>query len=89
MFSFNTCDNPKGLCELSTLDEDSELLCFPAVKPGFIQVADIGTAEESASRCPRIFQAHKHEIGCLALDQSSHRLATASVEVSKQIRKCL
>ena len=38
-------------------------------------------AEESASKCPRIFQAHKHEIACIAIDKSLYRLATASIEV--------
>ena len=38
-------------------------------------------AEEGASKCPRIFSAHKHEIACIALDQGSNRLATASLEV--------
>lgn len=80
LFTFNTCDNPKGLCELSAFDDDYQLLCFPAVKSGFMQAADISQAEASASKSPRIFQAHKHEIACIALDQSSHRLATASVE---------
>jgi hypothetical protein len=37
-------------------------------------------AEDGASKSPRIFQAHKHEIACLAVDQSSQRLATASME---------
>ncbi len=50
------------------------------VYTSFKQKKDISTAEESASKCPRIFQAHKHEIACIALDQSSHRLATASIE---------
>jgi WD40 repeat protein len=45
-----------------------------------MQCADISLAEESASKCPRMFQAHKHEIACIALDQSSQRLATASAE---------
>lgn len=80
LFTFSTSDNPRGLLELSTSDDEFELLCFPAVKSGFMQVADISQTEESASKCPRIFQAHKHEIACIALDQSSHRLATASVE---------
>lgn len=80
LFTFVTCDNPRGLCELSSNDEDYQLLCFPAVKSGFMQVADISLAEESASKCPRQFQAHKHEIACIAIDQSSHRLATASIE---------
>lgn len=80
LFTFDTCDNPKGLCEISTYDDDYQLLCFPAVKSGFMQCADISQAEESASKSPRIFQAHKHEIACLAVDQSSQRLATASVE---------
>jgi hypothetical protein len=47
----------------------------------FFLIKDISLAEESASKCPRQFQAHKHEIACIAIDQCSHRLATASVEV--------
>ena len=39
LFTFNTCDNPKGLCELSSVDDDTQLLCFPAVKSGFMQCA--------------------------------------------------
>lgn len=81
LFTFNTCDNPKGICELSSNDDDgNQILCFPAVKSGFMQCADISMAEEGASKCPRMFQAHKHEIACIALDHSSHRLATASIE---------
>lgn len=80
LFTFNTCDNPRGLCEVSASDDENQLLCFPAVKSGFMQVADISLAEESASKCPRIFAAHKHEIACMALDQGSNRLATASIE---------
>ena len=41
---------------------------------------DISQTDAGASRSPRIFQAHKHEIACLAVDQSSQRLATASAE---------
>jgi hypothetical protein len=43
-------------------------------------------AEDGASKSPRIFQAHKHEIACIAMDPSSYRLATASVEVIFQLR---
>jgi WD repeat-containing protein 45 len=37
IFSFDTCDNPKGLCDLSVNNEG--ILCFPSVKSGFVQVA--------------------------------------------------
>ena len=39
LFTFNTCDNPRGICELSSCDDDCQLLCFPAVKSGFMQCA--------------------------------------------------
>lgn len=109
LFTFNTCDNPRGICELSSCDDDCQLLCFPAVKSGFMQCAvnifninanllkfslklhyhstqDISMAEDGASKSPRIFQAHKHEIACIAMDPSSYRLATASVEVIFPLR---
>lgn len=39
LFTFNTCDNPRGICELSSCDDDCQLLCFPAIKSGFMQCA--------------------------------------------------
>ena len=39
LFTFNTCDNPKGLCELSSNDDDHQFICFPAVRSGFMQIA--------------------------------------------------
>jgi len=76
LFTFDTCDNPKGLCELSNNDEGC--LCFPSVKSGFIQIADINQTEESLSKCPKIFQAHRHDIACMALDTNVSLLASAS-----------
>ena len=76
LFSFDTCDNPKGLCELSSND-DNLILCFPSVKSGFIQIAEINKLnEETISKCPKIFQAHKHDIAAMALDTTAGLIAT-------------
>ncbi len=50
LFQFDTCDNPRGLCELSTTDE--QLLCFPSVKPGFVQIAVSASLALSPSPLP-------------------------------------
>lgn len=77
--SFDTCDNPRGLCELSSND-DNLILCFPSVKSGFIQIAEINKPVESISKCPKIFQAHKHDIAAMAIDTNASLIATASAQ---------
>jgi hypothetical protein len=57
------------------------ILCFPSVKSGFIQIAEINKInEETISKCPKIFQAHKHDIAAMALDTTAGLIATASAE---------
>lgn len=77
--SFETRDNPRGICEISPAS-DRQLLAFPAAGnvPGKLQLVDLATDHGSASKSPVTINAHKNELACIALNQNGTLVATAS-----------
>ncbi|XP_071131652.1 WD repeat domain phosphoinositide-interacting protein 4-like [Mytilus galloprovincialis] len=73
--SFDTRDNPKGLCEVSSL---GQTLAFPGPKCGSVQIVNLDTAQPGQSTAPVIISTHQTELACLALNQRGTLLATAS-----------
>lgn len=81
LFSLETRDNPKGLCEISPLaSAEKQILIFPGHKIGSVQIIDLMSTEVGISSAPVWIPAHRNELGCLALNQQGTRIATASVK---------
>lgn len=79
LFSLETRDNPRGLCELSPLaSAERQLLVFPGHKLGSIQLVDLSNTEMGMSSAPSSINAHQGELACLALNQQGTLVATAS-----------
>ena len=68
---FNTLSNPRGLLALSP-DSSSTVLACPSITRGHVRV------ELYDARKSTLIPAHETELGCLALNLSGTRLATAS-----------
>jgi WD40 repeat protein len=68
---FNTLINPRGLLALSP-DSSSTVLACPSITRGHVRV------ELYDARKSTLIPAHETELGCLALNLSGTRLATAS-----------
>jgi len=77
IYTFDTRDNPKGLCEVSS-SMDRKLLVFPGHKCGSIQMVDLAVTEPGQSTAPVTINAHQSELACIALDQQGTLVATAS-----------
>ncbi|XP_060523674.1 WD repeat domain phosphoinositide-interacting protein 4-like isoform X2 [Cylas formicarius] len=81
LFSLETRDNYKGLCEVSPLaSAQKEVLIFPGHKLGSVQIVDISNTEQGISSAPVYIAAHKNELACLALNQQGTKIATASCQ---------
>ncbi|CAG9827591.1 unnamed protein product [Diabrotica balteata] len=81
LFTLETRENYRGLCEVSPLaSAEKQLLVFPGHKIGSVQLVDLSCTEMGVSSAPVWIQAHKSEVGCLALNQQGTRLATASYQ---------
>lgn len=79
LFTFDTRDNPKGLCEVSPMaSSERQLLAFPGHKRGSVQLVDLSTTEPGMSSAPVTISAHQSELACLALNQQGTLVATAS-----------
>lgn len=79
LFSLETRNNPRGLCEVSPLaTAEKQLLVFPGHKIGSVQLLDLSNTEIGISTAPVWIEAHRNELGCLALNPQGTRLATAS-----------
>lgn len=79
LFTVTTRDNLTSLFEVSSYTNcERQLLCFPGHKIGSIQILDLAHCEPGASSSPIYLNAHENEIACLALNQQSTLLATAS-----------
>ncbi|XP_076362152.1 WD repeat domain phosphoinositide-interacting protein 4-like isoform X2 [Tachypleus tridentatus] len=79
LFTFETRENPKGLCEVSPLaSSERQLLVFPGHKCGSIQLVDLSTTERGMSSAPFTISAHQAEIACIAVNQQGTMVATAS-----------
>ncbi|XP_056643009.1 WD repeat domain phosphoinositide-interacting protein 4-like [Diorhabda carinulata] len=79
LFTLETRENLRGLCEITPLiSGEQQILVFPGHKIGSVQLVDLSCNEIGVSSAPVWIQAHKSEIGCLALNQQGTLLATAS-----------
>ncbi|VDO92666.1 unnamed protein product [Soboliphyme baturini] len=75
--SFETVENPHGLCELSP-DSQMEFLAFPGPKLGSVQLTNLKQLSRSSSASPFCINAHRSEIACMAINLQGTLLATAS-----------
>ncbi|KAF7273805.1 WD repeat domain phosphoinositide-interacting protein 4-like [Rhynchophorus ferrugineus] len=81
LFSVETRDNSKGLCEVSPLiSSQKQILVFPGHKLGSVQFVDLSNTVQSSSTAPIYIQAHKNELAYIAINQQGTRIATASVQ---------
>lgn len=79
LFTFDTRENPNGLCEVSPFaSAERQLLVFPGHKCGSIQLVDLTTTEPGMSSAPVTISAHQAEIACIAINQQGTMVATAS-----------
>eukprot|EP00794_Sanderia_malayensis_P012859 gene12859-14184_t len=77
VFSVETRDNPKGLCQLSDSIEN-QILAFPGRKCGSVEILDLSLKHSGSSASPATINAHQSEIACIALNQLGSKAATAS-----------
>nr|XP_006822202.1 PREDICTED: WD repeat domain phosphoinositide-interacting protein 4-like [Saccoglossus kowalevskii] len=77
LFSFDTRENPNGLCEISCSTENP-ILAFPGHKCGSLQIFNLNATEQGSSSSPINISAHQNEIACIAINQRGNRVATAS-----------
>ncbi|KAJ8314728.1 hypothetical protein KUTeg_006878 [Tegillarca granosa] len=77
LYTFDTRDNPRGLCEVSTFEQ---ILVFPGHKCGSVQVVSLETAMPGQSSSPVSISAHQNALACLALNHNGTLLATASAK---------
>ena len=88
LFNVTTRDNPKGICELSSvrlgvanLSEGShDLMVFPGYKTGSVQILNLATTEQKVSSAPVTINAHKTELAVINVNQQGTMIATASVK---------
>ncbi|CAG0886927.1 unnamed protein product [Darwinula stevensoni] len=79
LFSVDTRNNPQGLVAVSPLiSSERQLLAFPGMKVGSVQLLDLLTTEADISSAPNCINAHRTDIACIALNQQASLLATAS-----------
>lgn len=79
LFTLDTRDNPRGICEVSPFpSSERQLLVFPGYKCGSIQIVDLATTEHSSSSAPVTIAAHQTEIAIVALNHDGLLVATAS-----------
>lgn len=79
LFSLETRNNPRGFCEMSPLlSAEKQILIFPGHKMGSVQIVDLLSTEIGVSSAPIWIDAHRNDLGCLAINQQGTRIATAS-----------
>ncbi|XP_045211200.2 WD repeat domain phosphoinositide-interacting protein 4-like [Mercenaria mercenaria] len=77
LLSFDTRDNPRGLCEVSPF---GSTLVFPGHICGSVQIVNLDNSQPGQTSSPVTINAHKTELACVAVNQSGTLLATASVK---------
>lgn len=75
LHSFDTRDNPKGLCDVSPF---GQVIAFPGRKCGSVQIADLETTQPGQSTSPITIGAHQGELAYITVNQQGTLLATAS-----------
>ncbi|KAK6171371.1 hypothetical protein SNE40_019576 [Patella caerulea] len=75
LYTFSTRDNPRGLCAVSCY---GNILVFPGIKCGSVQIVDLETTQPSQTVSPVNINAHQNDLACLAVDQKGSMIATAS-----------
>lgn len=79
LYSIDTRDNPKGLCEVSLYPtSERQVVILPGHKTGAIQVIDLSATEPGKSAAPVNINAHQNEVACIALNNQGTLVATAS-----------
>lgn len=68
-----TCDNPNGVCALSTC-ETSTIAVVPADKPGFVNIVNYASGSVKTMKC------HDNPIHRISLNKDSTKFATCSVQ---------
>lgn len=95
LFTIDTRDNPKGLCEVSMYSSsERQILALPGHKTGTIQLIDLAATEPGKSASPVNISAHQNDIACIALNHQGTMIATAShkgtlIRVHDTLRKTL
>lgn len=72
--SFDTCENPWGLCVLSP-DMSQSILTIPGSAIGQVQVIDLADASHKA---PSVIAAHEGALSCLAINSAGTMIASSS-----------
>jgi len=86
LFNVTTRDNPKGICELSSVrlglesNNSNDLMVFPGYKNGSVQILNLATTEQKVSSAPVTINAHKSELAVISVNQQGTMIATASVK---------
>jgi WD40 repeat protein len=81
LFTIDTRDNLKGLCEVSMYpSSERQLIVHPGHKIGTIQLIDLASTEPGKSASPVNISAHQNEIACIALNNQGTMVATASLK---------
>lgn len=69
---FETCENPKGLCALSS-GENTAILVIPSQKPGGILIINLGNPKDTKETV-----AHESALSCIAINAEGTLVATTS-----------
>ena len=81
LFTIDTRDNPKGLCDVSPYaSSERQLLVFPGHRLGSIQLVDLANSEPGMSSSPITINAHQSQIACIAINKQGTMVATASTK---------
>ncbi|XP_052762582.1 WD repeat domain phosphoinositide-interacting protein 4-like [Mya arenaria] len=75
--TFETRDNPKGLCEVSPYGSN---LVFPGHVCGSVQIVNLDRTQPGQTTAPVTINAHKTDLACIAINQPGSLVATASVK---------
>lgn len=67
-----TCDNPNGLCALST-NEGTPIAIVPAEKPGYVNIVNYATGTIKTMKC------HDNQLYRISLNKDATKFATTSV----------
>ncbi|KRX57169.1 putative ATP-dependent RNA helicase DDX56 [Trichinella sp. T9] len=75
--SFDTRDNPKGICSMNS-DPEVEYFAFPGHRIGTLLLLNLKQLTQSESTSPLSIKAHSSDIACISLNNAANLVATAS-----------